>query len=340
MIADPADAPHAAAIRVLIADDTDDIRDLLRLVLTLDGRFEVVGEASDGFEAIRAATALQPDAVLLDLAMPVMDGLQAIPGIRREAPDAKIVVLSGFAASRMAAETRALGAHAYLEKGGAFKELPPLLSQLCGIPERPAGVAATPAAATGAGSATVVALGERRTGALPGDEAGELLAFVSHELHNPIHVIQGFSALLAQSVDRLEHEAAVCAAAAIERQARQLAEMVRAFADARTVEVGTLDLRRERMDLGELVRQMAADLSPITDPHPLSVLATPVVALIDPVRVREVVTNLVSNAAKFSPSDAEIELEVESLGSEARVEVRDRCGGIPKDREDELFLNF
>ena len=338
MGAHPAPLSDAAPVRVLIADDTEDVRDLLKLVLSLDGRFEVVGEAGDGREAVLAASSLQPDAVVLDLAMPVMDGLQALPEIRRQVPDAKIVVLSGFSARKMATEVRSLGADAYLEKGGAFKELPPLLSRLCHTRSR--GRDGERVAAVEGGARVFSSNGDRRIGALPGDEAAELLAFVSHELQNPITVIQGFAATLVHSVDRLEHEVAISAAGAIERQARHLAEMVRAFAEARLVEVGGVDLRRERVDLGGLVRQMTADLSPITDPHPVVVSVIPVVALADPGRVREIIANLLSNAAKFTPREAAIEIEVQATGSEARIEVRDRCDGIPHGREDELFRKF
>jgi DNA-binding NarL/FixJ family response regulator len=102
---------------VVLADDTRDIRLLLSLALELAGGFEVVGEAGDGSEAIAQATALQPDVVLLDLAMPVLDGLQAIPLIRDGAPASLIVVLSGFGADAMGEEAVRLGAATYVQKG-------------------------------------------------------------------------------------------------------------------------------------------------------------------------------------------------------------------------------
>lgn len=113
-------APSSMKIRVLIADDTPEIRRLLRLNLELDGRFEIVGEAADGAEAVALARSLRPDAVVLDLAMPVMDGLQAIPVILESCPASRILVLSGFDHSRMEARAREQGAHGYLEKGEAF----------------------------------------------------------------------------------------------------------------------------------------------------------------------------------------------------------------------------
>lgn len=103
--------------RVLIADDVIDLRVLLRMALELAGDFEVVAEAADGAQAITQAEAHQPDLVLLDLSMPVLDGLEALPRIRAVAPDAHVVVLSGFEASKMRDRVLEGGAVAYLEKG-------------------------------------------------------------------------------------------------------------------------------------------------------------------------------------------------------------------------------
>lgn len=123
-------APRKESIRVLLADDTAEIRRLLRLNLELDGRFEIVGEAADGAEAVALAGSLLPDAVVLDLAMPVMDGLQAIPVILESSPASKILVLSGFDHSRMEARAREQGAHGYLEKGAAFVKVADKLVEL------------------------------------------------------------------------------------------------------------------------------------------------------------------------------------------------------------------
>ena len=124
-------AAENGRIRVVLVDDTIEIRKLLRMKLEFDGRFKVVDEAGDGVAAVKAASEKQPDAIVLDLAMPVMDGLQAIPQIRREAPDAKILVLSGFEAEQMSNEALNRGAHAYIEKGGDLEELPGKLIALC-----------------------------------------------------------------------------------------------------------------------------------------------------------------------------------------------------------------
>ena len=118
------------ALRVLIADDAPDIRLLLRMYLS-DSRLEVVGEATNGAEAVEMARGEQPDAVILDLAMPVMDGLEAIPHIKNASPATKIVVLSGFDADRMAERALGLGADTYLQKGVALGDIGQMLWNLC-----------------------------------------------------------------------------------------------------------------------------------------------------------------------------------------------------------------
>ena len=117
-------------VRVLIADDAPDIRLLLRMYLT-DSRLHVVGEATNGVEAVEMVKTERPDAIILDLAMPVMDGLEAIPLIKEAAPATKIVVLSGFDAERMAERAMKLGAEAYLQKGVALGEISQTLWNLC-----------------------------------------------------------------------------------------------------------------------------------------------------------------------------------------------------------------
>lgn len=122
---------HFPSPRVVIADDAADFRALLRIKLDRDGRFQVVGEAANGPEALEVAAQQRPDALILDLAMPLMDGLQALEQLRVLVPDTKVLVLSGFAATDMEAKVRQLGAHAYLEKGEAVRRLGEVLAELC-----------------------------------------------------------------------------------------------------------------------------------------------------------------------------------------------------------------
>ena len=114
---------ETAVVRVLIVDDSQDIRLMLRLLLGRDDRFDVVGEGGDGREAIRLAGELRPEVVLLDRQMPVLGGLEAIPEIRRVAPETEIVLYT--AAGGAETESAAIGAGAIgvLWKRGATLDL-------------------------------------------------------------------------------------------------------------------------------------------------------------------------------------------------------------------------
>ena len=118
--------------RVLLVDDVGELRALVRLILERTGEFTVVAEAGNGLEAIDAATQEQPDIVLLDVSMPVMDGLAALPEIMAAAPAAHVVMLSGFAEERLGEEARRRGAIAYLEKGVPPRDLVARLLDLVG----------------------------------------------------------------------------------------------------------------------------------------------------------------------------------------------------------------
>ena len=83
-----------APIRLVIIDDDPRMRLLLRAHAARDRRVTVVGEADNGQEGIRVVTDRRPNAILLDVSMPVMDGLESIPALREVAPDARIIVLS------------------------------------------------------------------------------------------------------------------------------------------------------------------------------------------------------------------------------------------------------
>ena len=111
------------SVSVLIVDDVPEIRHLLRDVLARYAEFRVAGEAGDGREAVDVARVIQPDLILLDLSMPAMDGLEALPLLREASPASRVVVLSGFDAERMGPLAMELGASLYLEKGVSPRKL-------------------------------------------------------------------------------------------------------------------------------------------------------------------------------------------------------------------------
>jgi DNA-binding NarL/FixJ family response regulator len=122
-------------LRTVVVDDIDEMRDLVRMLLTRDGRFEVVGEAADGAGAIAVVEREQPDLVVLDVKMPLLGGIEALPRLRQVSPTTRVVMLSVFAAEEMAGAAHELGAVGYIEKQSDVSRLAAQLYALASVLE-------------------------------------------------------------------------------------------------------------------------------------------------------------------------------------------------------------
>lgn len=111
------------AIRILIVDDHSVVRQGLKMFLALDPEMEVVGEASNGAEALAMVEKLQPDVVLMDLLMPVMDGIAATSAVRRDFPDTEVVALTSVLEDASVVNAVRAGAIGYLLKDTEADEL-------------------------------------------------------------------------------------------------------------------------------------------------------------------------------------------------------------------------
>ena len=109
-------------IKILIADDHPVVRDGLSAILETQTDFEVVGEAGNGREAVELVRSLQPDVVLLDLDMPVLDGLEALRLIRAERPETRVIVFTVFDSDERIITAVQAGANGYLLKGDAPRQ--------------------------------------------------------------------------------------------------------------------------------------------------------------------------------------------------------------------------
>ena len=111
-------------IRVVVCDDVPELRRIVRDVLEDDPAVEVVDEASTGRECIRVVAEQRPDVLLLDLSMPDVDGLEALPQIAECSPTTRVIAFSGFDEERMGDLALDRGAHHYIEKGAPLDSLP------------------------------------------------------------------------------------------------------------------------------------------------------------------------------------------------------------------------
>jgi DNA-binding NarL/FixJ family response regulator len=110
-------------LKILIADDHGIVRTGLRLLLEREGEIEVVGEAADGRELVRLATELKPDIAVVDIGMPLLNGIDAAAQVKREAPSVAIIILSMHADESYIARALNVGARGYLLKDTADDEI-------------------------------------------------------------------------------------------------------------------------------------------------------------------------------------------------------------------------
>ena len=106
----------ADRVRVVIADDQRLFAEALEAILSTDGRIAVVGRAADGQAAVELVEAEQPDVVLMDIAMPILDGIAATETIRAQAPATRVVMLTGSQAPNDISRAKAAGAAGYVTK--------------------------------------------------------------------------------------------------------------------------------------------------------------------------------------------------------------------------------
>jgi len=321
-------------VRVLVVDDTPALRVLTRAVLEGTG-FEVVGEAGDGLAGVNLAAQLRPDLVLLDLAMPVMDGLEALPRLRAELPDVKVVIVSGFERRAMESQVIEAGADAYVQKGLPPQAMLAVLQTL--FPGVPAELASRVPAPRPPQPIIEVAADER-VKALE-EDLEELLYVVSHDLSEPVHVIKGFAERLARRV-RSDEEGEFCEfiVGAADRMQLLLDDLL-TYARA-----GSGELPQELLDCRRVVDNVVAGLGTATTRNGARVVVGDVPRSLVASRlvVTQVLHNLIGNALKFTRPGipAAVRVEAHDGGGHITFRVQDNGIGIDPAQAERVFQPF
>lgn len=251
-------------VSVVLADDTEALRYLIRSILEEDGRFDVVGEAKNGKEALDQVDRHAPDLLLLDLSMPEMDGLEVLDRLRRRACPTQVIVLSGYAAEAAAEASRERGALAYIEKGVRPRDLVNNLAFLLEL--------------EGDDAPTLEAPADKRPVRI--EPTAEILSLdgvvnrLVHDLRSPIGLAAGYLDLLEGSLDADDQRAlAGRVRAALERMG-ELTKLLSAFtreaaADAPPVPIdvsATLHASIDRLRASHPDRIDQIRVAPVTGP--------------------------------------------------------------------------
>ena len=124
------DQTSGGFVRVMLVDDQSSVRLIERVVLEREERIRVIAEATGGMEAVRIAAREQPDAILLDLDMPDVSGVEALPILLEVSPDSVVIVLSSLPEEEVASQVVALGARTYVQKQECMRDSSRLLAAL------------------------------------------------------------------------------------------------------------------------------------------------------------------------------------------------------------------
>jgi two-component system sensor histidine kinase/response regulator len=319
-------------VTTLLVDDTPTLRMLMRLALE-DSGFVVVGEAGDGLAAVELAKELAPELVLLDLAMPVMDGLEALPLLREALPDLRVVILSGFDRAAMESQVLDAGAHAYLQKGLAPDAIIESLRELfpaSAPPPAPVPQARRPVLPPPPEGDRLTAVEQ---------DLEELLYLVSHDLTEPVNVIKGFAERLARRT-RTDEEGEFCefildAADRMQQLLDDLLDYARA---------GRGELPQELLDCRRLVDNVVAGLSSAATAAGARVTSgdLPREVVANRLVLTQVLHNLVANALKFvQPGVApHVRIESETGPGTVTFRVSDNGVGIDAEHFERIFQPF
>jgi signal transduction histidine kinase len=289
----------------------------MRGLIGSDARFVVVGEAASGLELIEQIDTAQPDAVVVDLEMREMDGPETISVIAQRSPGTRILVVTEPLTTELEEELKRRGAHGSFAKAGGVTELRARLEAL--FPD----------------------LAPPETEPDSANEIDEVLSLLVHELQAPLTVIEGFALTLGRAVERGDDAVIEETASAIRRAAGSLRALVRSLAEVGAMEAGRLSLNLREAQIVQLVSLTIDELAAGAGSHTIVVDAGDhFTAQVDSVRIRQVITNLLTNAVKFSPRRSEITVRVRREHESALISVEDRGSGIPPHRQAELFQKF
>jgi DNA-binding NarL/FixJ family response regulator len=121
---------QSGTLRVLLVDDQESVRNGLRLMLGTQSSFALCGEACNGLQALQMSRELHPEIIVMDISMPVLNGLEATREILKACPDVEILIFSQHDSSQAARAAKEAGARGFLAKSEAGKFLLPALSSM------------------------------------------------------------------------------------------------------------------------------------------------------------------------------------------------------------------
>jgi signal transduction histidine kinase len=309
--------------RLLVVDDDKNFRDIVLMAISEED-FDV-SEATTGEEAVKAARAHEYDLVLLDLKMPVMDGLQTLKLLRQESPSTDILMITGYQDVHLAVESIKLGAKEYLTKP---IDPPELVQRLK--------------------SALRAHAAELRVKNLQAEFSAHLL----YELRTPLSTVQSAVGFLMKELAGPTTERQQDVLSHIEHNTTKMISLLNDMIDLTQFESGRVGLEKLPTNLDELIPAVCARFDPLAKAKKVSLKVNinsniPTLEL-DPDKIEQVIENLLDNAVKYTNEGGTITITASqthhTMDGRARevieIAVADSGMGIPKEELPFVFDKY
>lgn len=313
-------------MKVLLVDDHAPVRKGLRQLLELKTDYDIVGEGANGMEAITQVDQLVPDIVLMDMNMPVMNGVEATRAIKQRHPEVKVLALTAFGEMPLVAAMVKAGAAGYLLKGGPPAEL----------------IESIEAVARGQG-----ALDREVTRGVMDDAAqlykkeqeraarlaeldrmkSEFVSVVSHELRTPLTTIKGAAATLKRGWGSIEDDVRGEFLDSITTQCDRLTQMIEKILVVSGIQRGGLGLQHAVFSLAAVATEAVALAQKDYHKREIVLELEDTLASGDRKRIQETAYSLIENALKFTDGKVKVCVFVDK--GIPRLQVEDEGPGIP-----------
>jgi signal transduction histidine kinase len=315
-------------MRLLLVDDHASIRRSLRQLIELKKDFQIVGEGANGSEAVERVDQLAPDIVLMDMNMPVMDGVQATRVIKERHPDIHVLALTAFADMSLVSEMVKAGASGYLLKGGSSKEL---LESLQAIAKGKGALDKEVTRGVMEDMADLYEKEQERADALAELDRmkSEFVSVVSHELRTPVTSIKGGLATLQSNWGSIEDDVKLELLESMQSQCDRLSRMVSQILTASGIQRGGLGLDPSVFSVSQLADEAVRELADKLRGRTVRCSVAEVFASGDRDRIKGVVISLIENAVDFTSGN--IDVTVQDSRGTPLLQVSDQGPGIPKD---------
>ena len=283
-------------MKVLLVDDHAPIRRGIRQLLELRAEFEVVGEGANGEEAVRQVDELEPDIVLMDMNMPVMNGADATRLIKERHPDVHVVGLTAFGEMSLVSAMVNAGAAGYLLKGGAPDELIDSLNAVA------RGQGALDKGVTKAVMDDMAEMHKKEAKAYAELDKmkSEFVSVITHELRTPLTSIKGGVHTLKRGWNEVDEQMKLEFLDSIDRQCDRLSNMIEKILLVSGIQRGGLGLEPTIFRLDNITREAMDVLATKSAGRTVVLDTAPVEATGDPKRLMEVIVALLDNALTFT----------------------------------------